>query len=263
MRVTDLGEIAGEIVLFGGAVSNLQALEALAAEAGRRRVLCTGDLVGYCADPGAVVARVRALGWPVAAGNVERQLGAGAATCGCGFEAGTACDRMSGRWYAHAAAGVTDDDRAWMRALPDMLSFRAHGRRWAVLHGGATRINRYLWPVSPATAFREEFDAAEAHAGPLDGIVAGHSGIPFRRRLAPRDWVNAGSIGLPAHDGGRETHYAVLGAAGIRFRLLAYDAEGAAAAMAGAGLTQGYEAALLSGWWPSEDLLPAPLRRIS
>ena len=37
--------------------------------------------------------------------------------------------------------------------------------------------------------------------------------------------------------------------------------QGAAAAMRAVGLTQGYERALASGWWPSEEVLPADLRR--
>lgn len=38
-------------------------------------------------------------------------------------------------------------------------------------------------------------------------------------------------------------------------------AEIRAAAMVAAGLTQGYDAALLSGYWPSEEVLPPDLRR--
>ena len=39
-----------------------------------------------------------------------------------------------------------------------------------------------------------------------------------------------------------------------------YDAQGAADDMAQAGLPQGYRDGLLSGYWPSEDVLPADLR---
>jgi len=35
----------------------------------------------------------------------------------------------------------------------------------------------------------------------------------------------------------------------------------AAEAMIAAGLTQGYETALLTGYWPSEDILPLELRK--
>jgi hypothetical protein len=44
--------------------------------------------------------------------------------------------------------------------------------------------------------------------------------------------------------------------------MLEYDVVGAVAAMRSAGLVQGYERTLETGWWPSEDILPQELRRI-
>lgn len=263
MQIADLGEIEGDIFVFGGAVSNLQALDALVSAVGAGTAISTGDLVAYCASPEQVVERIRALGWPGIAGNCERQIGAGAGGCGCGFGEGTTCDLLSARWYRHASEGVTDGDRAWMRSLPDCLTFRAHGKRWAVLHGGATANNRFLWPVSPDSDFSEEIGALESEIGRVDAVLAGHCGFPFRRRIGPVEWINAGSIGMPPHYGNRETHYATLGPEGLRLLVLAYDAEAAATAMIRAGLTQGYERTLLSGWWPSEEILPESLRRVS
>ena len=48
-----------------------------------------------------------------------------------------------------------------------------------------------------------------------------------------------------------------------RLLRLAYDHAAAAADMRAAGLTQGYDRALETGWWPSEDVLPPALRRAS
>ena len=41
---------------------------------------------------------------------------------------------------------------------------------------------------------------------------------------------------------------------------LEYDVEGAVADMQQAGLIQGYDKSLVSGVWPSEDVLPQDLR---
>ena len=78
------------VLVFGGPCSNLQAVEAVLAEALRRgigpdRVICTGDLAAYCGEPAATIERVRAAGIRVVMGNCDEQLGAGAADCGCGF----------------------------------------------------------------------------------------------------------------------------------------------------------------------------------
>ena len=266
MEILELGEMAGPLIVFGGPYSNLHALEALlGVAAGRdvpgRSLISTGDLVAYCADPAAVVARVRELGIHVVAGNCEKQIAAGAADCGCGFEAGSACDALSGAWYAHVLRSLDDDARAFLGACPDRIGFIAGGRRFVVLHGGASAINAFLWPVTEEEIFEAEWDLVEREMGPVDVILAGHAGIPFRRTLRRGDWINAGALGLPANNGTRDVTYAVIENGNLTFETLGYDAEGAAKAMAEAGLRQGYDRALTSGWWPSEDVLPDDLRR--
>ncbi len=264
MRVVDLGELQGPVLLFGGPYSNAQATRALIGAArargiGAERMICTGDVVAYCAEPAETVALIRDLGCVVVAGNCERQLAAGAGDCGCGFEDGSACDRLSAGWYAHADGQVSGEVRRWMADLPDVAVFRHAGRRHGVVHGGATDIARFLWPVSDDAAFAAEFAAFEAIAGPVDAIIAGHSGIPFIRRFGGREWINAGAIGMPPHDGQPQTRFAILdGMATIVS--LDYDWHRARAAMERAGLRQGYHDALSSGYWPSEDVLPPGLR---
>ncbi|SMX35785.1 metallophosphoesterase family protein [Maliponia aquimaris] len=267
MIVTELGGISGRLLVFGGVYSNLQALRALRAYADAAgiapaQVICTGDVVAYGADPAACVDLVRDWGVTVVAGNVERQLAAGAMDCGCGFDEGSTCDRLSAGWYAHADAGCDSAARGWMATLPDFVTFRHGDRRCVVLHGGASDIARFLWPVSPEDEFAAERAVLERLCGPLDLVLAGHSGLAFTRRVGSMDWVNAGAIGMPPNDGARDTRFALLDEDGtVHLERLAYDAEAAVAAMRAAGLTQGYDRALLSGCWPSEDVLPEALRR--
>lgn len=266
MRIVDIGTLEGAVLVFGGPYSNLQATQALIEEARARgipaeRCICTGDVVAYCAQPAETVAALRDFGCWVVAGNCEQQLAAGALDCGCGFEAGTVCDRLSAGWYAHASAHVAAQDRAWMVGLPDLMTFAHQGRRYAALHGGATDVSRFLWPVSQDEAFAEEFTALEALCGPVDGVIAGHSGLPFLRMLGARRWINAGAIGMPPNEAAPQTRFAVLDETGVRFHAMGYDHRAAAQAMKEAGLTQGYDAALSSGLWPSEDVLPPILRQ--
>ncbi|TMM54457.1 metallophosphoesterase family protein [Sulfitobacter sabulilitoris] len=273
MKHLDLGSLQGRVALFGGPYSNLQATQALIARAramGAAHLICTGDVVAYCADPVATVAAIRAAGVHVVAGNCEKQLAAGAPDCGCGFDAGSACDLLSAGWFGHANARVPAHDRDWMGGLPDILSFTSAGLRHGVIHGGMTDVARFIWPTSPEAEFAREWAAVEDGIGAVDRIVAGHCGIAFRRDLArrnrdsgpaPRRWINAGVIGMPAHDARRQTRFVLLDGAQATIHDLDYDASAAAAAMRDAGLTQGYDRALLSGLWPSEDVLPVSLRR--
>ncbi len=264
-KLRDLGALQGDVLLFGGPYSNLQASQALLAVAralgiGPDRRICTGDVIAYCANPAETLAL-----WQdnarITAGNCERQIAAGAEDCGCGFAPGSSCEVSSRAWFPHARAAISPAARQALAALPDVILFEHGARRYAVIHGGVSDVARYLWPVSPQAAFQREIDLLQARVGALDGVIAGHCGIAFERRIGAVHWINAGVIGMPPNDGTRQGEYAILGRDGLRFARLDYDARAARAAMIRAGLTQGYEEALLSGWWPSEDILPPEMRR--
>ena len=267
MKLRDLGELGGPVLIYGGPYSNLHATRAVFERAralgiGPERRICTGDVIAYCADAAGTLAAVRAEGGAVVAGNCERQIAAGAEDCGCGFDAGSACDLLSRGWYPHALGAVNEAARAWLAALPDLLLFRQGGRRFAVIHGGLTDISRFLWPSSQDRSFEEEFAAvAAAAAGPVDTIIAGHCGLAFQRDFGRFSWINAGVIGMPPHDGRAATRYVLLDGDRALIARLDYDAAAARRAMERAGLTQGYERALTGGHWPSEDVLPPELRR--
>ena len=261
MRLLDLGDIAGEVVLFGGPYSNLDATRALLARKGARSAICTGDIVAYCGDPRGTVDVMRASGIPIVAGNCEIQLAQNALDCGCGFEEGTACDLLSDGWFAHASSAIDADIRDWMGTLPDLIRFTHNGLRYGVLHGGVSDVARFLWPCSTTEAFQHEIDLLEREMGPVDAVIAGHSGIPFQRQIGHHLWINAGVIGMPPHDGRSETRYAVLSEDGVRFKRLSYDATAASRRMEEVGLIQGYHTSLTSGIWPSEDVLPAEMHR--
>lgn len=258
----DLGALEGAVLLFGGPYSNLQATEALLRswQGACTHAICTGDFVAYGGDPAATVAAVRAFGCPVVAGNCEKQLAEDAEDCGCGFDAGSACDVLSGAWYAHARGQISEADRAWMAGRPDIVSFTHHGARYGVIHGGFSDISRFIWSTTADDVLMAEWDLIDRAIGPVDHVIAGHSGLPFERQMARGRWINAGVIGMPPHDGMSQTRYALLDAGQVAFHALEYDAGAACDAMERAGLTQGYHRALLTGYWPSEDILPEALR---
>lgn len=259
---------ASPILLFGGAYSNIQATRALIATAetlgiSADRAVCTGDLVAYCADPEATAAAIRAWGCHVVAGNCEEQLAAGAGDCGCGFEDGTVCAALSKGWYPYAASRVSAETRAWMGGLPATLWLGWRGLRLRVLHGGVDAVSDFLFS-SDRLAIREALQRSEA-----DIVVAGHCGLPFALTAEGTDgrarmWLNAGAIGMPANDGTPQTWYALLHAddQGVRatWHRLAYDHAAAAAAMRRAGHANAYARSLLTGLWPSVDVLPADER---
>ncbi|MCP5366237.1 MAG: metallophosphoesterase family protein [Hyphomicrobiales bacterium] len=262
----DLGPLKGPVVLFGGPYSNLAATRAVLDAAATHgippgRMICTGDVVAYCAEAAETVALVRAAGIHVVMGNCEESLGAGAADCGCGFDADSACNRLSAQWYAHADRALDDGARAWMRGLPRRLRFTLAGAVVDVIHGGAGAINRFVFVSTPAAEKAADLDRLGG-----DAVVGGHCGLPFADPLADgRLWLNAGVVGMPANDGTPRGWYMVLaarrdGALDVTFHPLDYDHAGAVRAMAARGLPAEYARALATGLWPNMDVLPAAER---
>jgi predicted phosphodiesterase len=199
--VLDIGEITEPLLIFGGPYSNLAATRALCAEAERlgippKRVICTGDLVAYCAQPQATVELIRDWGIQVVKGNCEESLANGAADCGCGFAAGTVCSSLSVEWYNYAAQRITDDSRRWFTTLPAALRLNFHDHRLQVVHATPTLNNRFVF----ASTDREE-KIRELEQADCDGLIAGHCGVPFGEKIAGKVWLNAGVIGMPANDG--------------------------------------------------------------
>lgn len=265
MKYNDLGVLDGSVVLFGGPYSNAHALQALHGFAQDRGIegahmICTGDVVAYCGDPLRTVHDLRAMGCAVIAGNCDVQLGSGATDCGCGFEEGSSCDLLSVSWFRHAAQTLGKYDKEWMSGLPDVVTFHHQGARYGVLHGGVNDVAQFIWSTSREAALLAEWEALEATTGPVDHIIAGHCGIPFIRQTARGRWINAGVIGMPPHDGRQQTRFALLDGGDVQIHRLDYDVGAAAQAMQGAGLPDAYRRGLITGYWPSEDVLPPKLR---
>lgn len=252
-------ERSGPVLVFGGPYSNLQAAQALLDAAVRRGIapadmICTGDVVAYGAAPQEVADLVRDSGMTVVMGNCEESLGQRASDCGCGFAEGSTCAALSEQWFAHADARLDDVTRDWMAGLPRRVDLRIGGLTFAVIHGGIELIARYLFASQPA-----ELDAEMRRAG-VDGVIAGHCGLPFAHRSSAGLWLNAGVIGMPANDATPRGWYAVLTPTGegvtVEIAELDYDHTTAAADMREAGLPSGYADCLETGLWPSEDVLP-------
>jgi len=253
-------ESGSPLLVFGGPYSNLRALDALMDVADRldipaKRVVCTGDVVAYCAEPEETAQAVRMWGCHVIQGNCEEQLAAGAADCGCNFEEGTACDLLSKGWYPYALARVSPENRAWMGALPLTLTFTFAGLTFKVVHGGSSEIARWVF-ASQAGVLADEVAQAGA-----DVVVAGHCGIPFITRAEGAVWFNPGVIGMPANDGTPDVWYGLIdqdedGGVRLSTRRLTYDHQGAAADMRRSGHANGYARTLVTGIWPSFDVLP-------
>ena len=257
---TETIKATGTVLVFGGPYSNAQATRAILDEAKRLRIprshtICTGDIVAYCGSPAATIELVRRAKIHVVMGNCDEQLGNDGLDCGCGFPEGSSCERLSSAWFGYADREVGAADRRWLAKLPKRVDLDIGGFRLAVIHGSVSSINSFVFATSEQALKRRELELCGA-----DGVIAGHTGIPFTEVVDGLLWHNAGVVGMPANDGTSRVWYSLIhptdGGLSIEHRALAYDHAAAAAEMEAAGLPSEYRTALGTGLWPSCDVLP-------
>ena len=192
------------------------------------------------------------------AGNCEEQLAAGGTDCGCGFEEGSTCDLLAKGWYPYANARLSAESRDWMKQLPAAFAFTFGGLRFQAVHGGISQSNKFVFG-SQVDALATEFETSDA-----DVVIAGHCGLPFIAKSGPRAWFNPGVIGMPANDGTPDVWFGLIAATGtgvqLETRRLSYDYAEAAAALRRSGHANSYARTLLTGVWPSLDILPGAER---
>jgi len=256
----------GRLLIFGGPYSNFAASLAMRQRAQvlgihADRVICTGDLVAYCAEPEQTLDLIRDWGIRVVMGNCEESLAFSEPDCGCGFEAGSSCSTLAITWYQYADQRVSVAQRRWMQSLPRYIDFELAGTRFRVVHGSPSSINEFVFASQDSAAKLAQIKQAD-----VDVIIGGHSGIPFGQQIENCYWLNAGVIGMPANDGGRHGWYMLIdpgdSALDVSWHRLDYDHQASLETTVAAGMSE-YGRALASGIWPSHDILPETERQQS
>ncbi|GAB3977169.1 metallophosphoesterase family protein [Spirosoma terrae] len=261
----DLGIRSGKLLVFGGSYSNLQALESLRTIADQlqippHNIICTGDIVGYCAQPEESIQFVKNWGIQAIQGNVEQNIIRGEDDCGCNFTEGGRCDLFSRTWFPYAVQTLSAKSVDWLRTLPLQLSFHYADKSVTVLHGAATGIADFVFASTPWSVKENTFAATGA-----DVVLAGHAGLPFADKQVSdtgidRYWLNAGVIGMPANDGTPRVWYLLLddkdGAFTYSFHAFTYDNLAAHQLMMTNQLPESYAQTLLTGIWDNCEILP-------
>ena len=254
-----IGSLSGKLLIFGGVYSNFQALESLMEVARQehippQNIICTGDIVGYCAEPERCLQVVKDWGIHTILGNVEIQLRDEEEDCGCNFNDGSRCDIFSKQWFPYAQSKVSEDSKQWLRQLPDHITFDYADKRIMVVHGTYFETSGYMFRSTTWAEKERNFKATNT-----DVILGGHCGLPFIDTKKGKYWLNAGVIGMPANDGETSVWYMILeDTSGFLYHhhQLAYDFKKANKLMMDNCLPPQYAKTLLTGIWDNCEILP-------
>ena len=228
---------------------NLEALEAVLAGAGGLydRILCLGDLVGYGAEPNAIVDWTRKNAAVIVRGNHDK-AGAGLDD----LETFSPLARASALWTRTV---LTPESRSYLERLPrGPLPYEGID----LVHGSPADEDEYLISVEDALPVRAYLGARVTFFGHTH--IQG--GFLLAQRAAMRIpaagvlqieqkyfyLVNPGSVGQP-RDGDPRAAYALWSPEEhtVEFRRAAYDVDRAAAKIRAAGLPDFLAARLYEG----------------
>lgn len=259
-KIETFGTITGKILLFGGVYSNLQALEAIkqiAEEAGiaPENCICTGDIVGYCAQPEETVQLFKTWNAKSILGNVEIQLRDGENDCGCDFKKGSRCDRFSQLWYPYAQSKLSKDSLEFIKTLPDHIAFEYAGKKIMVVHGSYFNTSEFIFKSTPWKTKLPNFSV-----GDYDVIIGGHCGLPFFHEETSKLWFNPGVIGMPANDGTSQVWYAILNdennKLNYKHHSLNYNHQLTSKLINNELLPKEYAKTIITGIWDNTEILP-------
>lgn len=211
------------IAVMGDVHANLPALRAVvddAAHIGAEALYCVGDVVGRGPHPNEVVSILRDLAIPTVQGNWDEAVGMDREQTGAAWSAAAAEaeGNASMRWTADV---LTEENKAWLRQLPQTLRLTIAGRSAYLFHGTPLRQNEYLWSSRPSRVFaRIASDEAD------DLFCFGHTHEAFHRVVGQAHFVACGSVGCGT-EGDARARYAVIYIGepdiAIGFRSVDYD----------------------------------------
>lgn len=207
MRIAVVSDIHG----------NLRGLDAcladLTQQGGADAIVGAGD---FCMDgprSKEVLERLREVGARCIHGNTDRYISDDPS----GYDAETAADILFQREQ------IGEEWLAWLRALPDTLSFGNPANALLVCHANPRNDEEHVWPDASDEQLERLFAGVEASA-----IAFGHLHLPYVRMWRGKLLVDVASAGLPK-DGDARVNYAIFterpGGWEVKLRRVEFDIE--------------------------------------
>jgi diadenosine tetraphosphatase ApaH/serine/threonine PP2A family protein phosphatase len=221
-----------KIAVLGDIHANLEALTAVLEDAEQQGVsqyACTGDIVGYGANPHECVEVVRGLACPAVMGNHEEE--------GVGTGPITGMNERARRAMEWTRENLTVEDKEWLGGLPvirQVFDFVIVHAKLDSPHSWAYVFNRFDAMGSFSYQFTQVCFCGHTHI-PVVYVKAPHAvtresaSDPVIVGSGRKYLINAGSVGQP-RDGDPRAAYALydMEHGRVEIRRVPYDIEGAA-----------------------------------
>jgi predicted phosphodiesterase len=242
---------SAEIAVLSDIHSNLQALQEVVAECGRRKInrfFCLGDIVGYGANPLECVELIRSLRCSTVMGNHDQYVATGAIDADV--------NALAKRGLEYSAEHLTKGAKRWLNSRPPLLTLDGVTIVHASLHN-PLEWNYLLHPIEACESlaiqttpicFFGHTHVTKIYALPHGPRPKAIADAVFQFPRDGRSLVNPGSVGQPRGADPR-AHFAVLNPAEltVEFIKIEYDTAGAAKAILAAGLPSFLAERLLLG----------------
>ena len=254
MKKKTLKFTSSKVIVLGGIYSNTEALKAFLKIVKQPKfknipIINTGDIFAYFSEPNKSIDLVRQNKFISIMGNCEESIALDANDCGCGFKKNSACDLLTDQWFPYSKKNISAKNKGWLKKLPYEIILQYKSKKYLVCHGSPRKINEFVLPSTSKNVISRLLKN-------FDGVIAGHSGIPFTRYLKKGFWHNSGAIGLPPNDGTKKAWYSIIDFDKniIEHKSFTYDHLTTFKKMMKIKLNIHYAKTLKSGYWPSTDI---------
>jgi putative phosphoesterase len=226
MKIGILGDIHGNFEALKVAFS-------AAVDSGAEKIFHLGDLGGYAPFVNEVVEFLIEKGIEGVQGNYDDAVANDREHCGCKYEEPVQAEmaQLSFEWTKLHAS---QESRDYMKNLPFKLALAYQNRKVEIFHATPNKNNLYWYEDRPEKFFKEMSGRVDA-----DIMIYGHTHKPYRKDIAGKVFINAGSVGKPK-DGDPRTCVALINispdAVETEFVRLPYDVEKVANAIIDSGL---------------------------
>ena len=217
--------------------SNKEALRAVLEELDSmnvEKILCCGDLVGYCASPNETVGMIERRHITCVKGNHDQGISGG------NFRFNPSA-RKALEWNKEK---LNEKNKDFLRSLPERKVITLDNRKALLVHGSPRDpIKEYVYPEDVSERWIETNKISD-----YDLVIMGHTHAPFTKRIGGTLIINPGSVGQPRN---REpgAHYEIIDTSSMTSHhyVANYDIEKAANKIKMQGLPEKLSQRLLKG----------------